>query len=87
MDESKTSEVKNKTIDMIIERLPKSPMVTPLDIALAIGFRTAQPVIRKIEGGEIEALNYGSPGRALYFIRREAAINHLKSRAAGTGSF
>lgn len=77
---------RNETVEAVIARLPQGPMVTPLDIAIAIGFRTSAPVIRKIEQGEIEALNYGRPGRSLYFIRRETAVNHIRSRAAGTGT-
>lgn len=77
----------NPTVEAVIARLPKGPMVTPLDIAVAIGFKTSVPVIRKIESGELKALNYGCAGRALYFIRREDAVNHLKSRASGNGQF
>lgn len=77
----------NAMAELIISRLPKTPIITPFDIASALGFRTAAPVVRKIESGELPALNYGTPAKTLYLIRREAAVEHIKNRMSGTGSF
>jgi len=81
-----TDDTHNLTVDLMIARLPPAPLLTPLDISSAIGFKTTAPVIRKIQSGEIPALNYGTPERACYFVSREAAVDHIKRRASGSGS-
>jgi hypothetical protein len=73
--------------DAVIARLPAGPFVTPLDIAMALGLRGSRAVIRKIESGELDAVNYGRPGRGLYFVLRTEAEKHIRARTAGTGAF
>lgn len=74
----------NATVEAIVARLPKGALVTPMDIAAAIGFRSSSPILKRIECGEIAALNYGTPTKAQYFIHRDVAVEHIRSRASGT---
>ncbi len=65
------------TAETIISRLPASPTISPLDIAIAAGMRSAVGVINAIQSGKISAVKIG--GR--FVIARAAAIDYINKCA------
>lgn len=65
------------TVDLIVSRLPRTPLVTPEDIASAIAARTTNAIIRAIAVGHLAACRIG--GR--YLIARSEAERWVRSSA------
>ena len=69
----------NPTIDMILSRLPATPLVTPRDISDALGMATTKTVIEAIDSGALAAAR---PGRT-YIISRADAERWIRTTAVG----
>ena len=67
----------NPTAELIVRRLPGTPLVSPEDIASAVGSRTTNPVLRAIAVGRLAACRVG--GR--YVIARAEAERWVRAAA------
>lgn len=65
------------TAELIISRLPARPIVTPQDLAAAVGMSTTVGVVNAIQSGKIDAVKIG--GR--YYIGRDAAAAYVRRAA------
>ena len=63
----------NTTTELIISRLPKRPVLSPLDISRAVGMATASSILTACKNGEIQANIIGHR----YLIARDEAIRWL----------
>jgi hypothetical protein len=67
----------NPTAELIASRLPGTPLVSPEEIAAAIGSRSTNPVLRSISVGRLAACRVG--GR--YVIARTEAERWIRACA------
>ena len=63
----------NATTQVIIDQLPKKPLLSPADVAAAYGLATAVPIIADIKVGKLAANAIN--GR--YIISRSAAEAYI----------
>ena len=63
----------NSTTRIIIDRLPKKPLLSPADVAAAYGLASANPIIADIKVGKLAANMIN--GR--YMISRDAARDYI----------
>ena len=64
----------NATVDLILSRLPDKPLISPREIADAIGFQTTKAITNAMEEGRIEGVKLGT-----YWIARDEAVRFIKS--------
>lgn len=72
---SQTAE--NSTVDLILSRLPAKPLLSPRDVADALGTSTTQPVMQAIQTGSISSVVIS--GR--YIISRTEAERYIRASA------
>jgi len=63
----------NATTQVIIARLPKKPILAPVDIAAAYGLATCSSILADIKTGKIEVNSVGGK----YLISHEAAEAYI----------
>ena len=67
--------VPEKTLSLIAKRLPQRDLITPVELALALGIASTRPIYKAIRRGELPALRIGRSTR----IARSGALNWLMS--------
>ena len=63
----------NATTQVIIDQLPKKPLLSPADVAAAYGLASANPILADIKVGKLAANTIN--GR--YIISRSAAESYI----------
>ncbi len=65
--------ISNKVLHGIVERLPSKPLLSPRDVADALGTASTKPVYHAIEAGCLSAITIN--GR--YYLSRREVIDWL----------
>lgn len=67
----------NATAKVIIDRLPKKPLLSPGDIAAVFGLATSNAILADIKTGKLDAVVVGGK----YIISRDVAIRYVEACA------
>lgn len=67
----------NHTLDVILDRLPKKPLLTTREISDACNLATTKPILDAVKDGRLHAVIFGKH----VIISRENAIEFLKKKA------